>query len=470
MAPYAIFANLPDGLQPFSLLDQALSFTGQLGIIPCTATGTNNLVLTPIASTFPPTITAYSNYMAFSFVAPSNSNSTVTVSIAGLPALVLYSQSGQTTTSVVNGTLYLILYDNRLNSSTGGFHVVGNPTSTRTQLTQNLQLFVSTTGSDTTGNGTSAFPWATLQFAYDYVVANIDMHGLSVNLNVGAGNFAGLIATAGPFIGNALMTITGAGSSSTFIQCTTNGEGFQVKDLAVLVISGLTIEDNAGATGAWGILCEQLGIIDIGTDIKFGTIANGVHIGSEDGGNINVTGGAYTITGHAIEHFNVGQYGRITLGATVVSIPSALAFTFFASAQYEGCLDLSGASFTGSGVAGTTGTKFINNYGGLIISQGVDINSILPGNVNGVYTFGPAGGFYDATNAATWSNAILATPAITGSAVIPGGTTPILTTAAGVTSGAASGTGTLTNAPVSGNPTKWIPFDDNGTTRYIPAW
>jgi hypothetical protein len=25
-------------------------------------------------------------------------------------------------------------------------------------------------------------------------------------------------------------------------------------------------------------------------------------------------------------------------------------------------------------------------------------------------------------------------------------------------------------APASTNPTKWIPVNDNGTTRYIPAW
>ncbi len=39
-----------------------------------------------------------------------------------------------------------------------------------------------------------------------------------------------------------------------------------------------------------------------------------------------------------------------------------------------------------------------------------------------------------------------------------------------ITSGAGTSTGTLTNAPSSGNPTKWLPYDDNGTTRYIPAW
>jgi hypothetical protein len=52
----------------------------------------------------------------------------------------------------------------------------------------------------------------------------------------------------------------------------------------------------------------------------------------------------------------------------------------------------------------------------------------------------------------------------------PGGTTPVLGTSAAVTTGAGSGAGTLTNAPVAGNPTKWIPFNDNGTIRYFPAW
>lgn len=39
-----------------------------------------------------------------------------------------------------------------------------------------------------------------------------------------------------------------------------------------------------------------------------------------------------------------------------------------------------------------------------------------------------------------------------------------------LTNGAGANAGTLTNAPVSGDPTKWIPVDDNGTIRYIPAW
>jgi len=48
--------------------------------------------------------------------------------------------------------------------------------------------------------------------------------------------------------------------------------------------------------------------------------------------------------------------------------------------------------------------------------------------------------------------------------------TSLLSTKTSFTNGAAAAAGTLTNAPAAGNPTKWIPIDDNGTTRYIPAW
>lgn len=50
------------------------------------------------------------------------------------------------------------------------------------------------------------------------------------------------------------------------------------------------------------------------------------------------------------------------------------------------------------------------------------------------------------------------------------GNTTLHTTTTNLTNGAAAAVGTLTNAPAAGNPTKWIPINDNGTTRYIPAW
>ncbi len=39
-----------------------------------------------------------------------------------------------------------------------------------------------------------------------------------------------------------------------------------------------------------------------------------------------------------------------------------------------------------------------------------------------------------------------------------------------LTNGSGASTGTLTNAPNAGNPSKWIKIDDAGVTRWIPAW
>lgn len=46
----------------------------------------------------------------------------------------------------------------------------------------------------------------------------------------------------------------------------------------------------------------------------------------------------------------------------------------------------------------------------------------------------------------------------------------LVTSTVAMTDGAAAQVGTLTNAPTAGNPTKWVPIVDNGTTRYIPTW
>lgn len=57
-----------------------------------------------------------------------------------------------------------------------------------------------------------------------------------------------------------------------------------------------------------------------------------------------------------------------------------------------------------------------------------------------------------------------------GTDIFTGSTAFMHRTSGTLANGAAAAAGTLTNAPAAGNPTKWIPIDDNGTTRYIPAW
>ena len=49
-------------------------------------------------------------------------------------------------------------------------------------------------------------------------------------------------------------------------------------------------------------------------------------------------------------------------------------------------------------------------------------------------------------------------------------TATLITTSVTMTNGAGVATATMTNAPVAGNPTKWIAISDNGVTRFIPCW
>ncbi len=107
-------------------LDQTFADVGALGIVPCTASGTNSITLTPNANT--PTISAYANYLQFSFVAANSSTGNVTVAISGLAALNLY-KPGQTSIQAASGditqnVLYVISYNSALNGGLGGFVIV----------------------------------------------------------------------------------------------------------------------------------------------------------------------------------------------------------------------------------------------------------------------------------------------------------------------------------------------------------
>jgi hypothetical protein len=65
--------------------------------------------------------------------------------------------------------------------------------------------------------------------------------------------------------------------------------------------------------------------------------------------------------------------------------------------------------------------------------------------------------------------------AITGGSVkvdslTNGSVSALVASSVTLNNGAAALAATLLNSPTAGNPTKWIPINDNGTTRYIPSW
>ena len=73
-------------------------------------------------------------------------------------------------------------------------------------------------------------------------------------------------------------------------------------------------------------------------------------------------------------------------------------------------------------------------------------------------------------NATTTPALTLALGAITPSTITVSSGANLISSSTAFSNGAGTGAGTLANAPAVGNPTKWIPINDNGTTRHIPTW
>lgn len=122
MAPRTVYSNLPDGLALLSLWDQSLADMGSLGVIPCTASGANTIVLTPISSVNAPNVTTPQALQIFSFSAAGNSSAPVTIQI-GSVTKTLYRMDGvtQATTGDLNsGTVYLV----GLNGAGTGFQIL----------------------------------------------------------------------------------------------------------------------------------------------------------------------------------------------------------------------------------------------------------------------------------------------------------------------------------------------------------
>ncbi len=172
-----------------------------------------------------------------------------------------------------------------------------------------------------------------------------------------------------------------------------------------------------------------------------------------------------------------GTIAGITFGgfpAGTVSLPSLYWGTDTATGFYRIGLNNIGYSYNGTKLLdlsatllGVTGgvsvtTQFTSSVATgtppLVVASTTNVANLNASSLSGA-TFaapGPIGGGTPDTGTFT-------------SITTPGGAT-FHTTNTALTNGAAAAAGTLLNAPAAGNPTKWIGINDNGTTRYIPAW
>jgi len=178
---------------------------------------------------------------------------------------------------------------------------------------------------------------------------------------------------------------------------------------------------------------------------------------------VNLLGDTYAVSDTSSPSFT-GQTTLLGSGSStgLVFGATAQAKIYVSTDATNGVLTLQ-APGTGGGIsllADNTGPAILAGNG----ATGVKIQDSNNGGVYWAFST-TSGGWFPS---AAYPLGSAANPV--GDIYVQGGANAVLRSASTVTNGAGAGAGTLTNAPSAGDPTKWIPFNDNGTIRYFPSW
>src|SRR5260221_8477532 len=184
----------------------------------------------------------------------------------------------------------------------------GGGKMSRTILAAPLTLYVAPSGSDTTGDGSVGTPWATPQFAAQWLQRNIDLGDESATIHLGAGTYTSGVQVLAPFVGgniNAVAGVTFSGDTTTpgnVVIAITNGLAFQASFGAKFAVEGMKLTV-AGSGDA--LYASAGGAIYVSGPMEFGTVPstqNGSHMHVTVGGSI-VGSADYKISGGGSIHF-----------------------------------------------------------------------------------------------------------------------------------------------------------------------
>jgi hypothetical protein len=119
-------------------------------------------------------------------------------------------------------------------------------------LKNNLTLYVSATGSDETGDGTSAKPFRQIQKAIDSIPK--DLGGHKVTINVAEGTYNGVVVQG---FHSGQINFYGASNTTTHI---TNGLYFQ-RNAAHIYVRDVHI--STGYNGVYDVYCSNCQVVDL---------------------------------------------------------------------------------------------------------------------------------------------------------------------------------------------------------------
>ena len=264
----------------------------------------------------------------------------------------------------------------------------------RTVLTANTTYYVSTSGNDSTGDGSSGNPWATPQHAANYLLNSIDLAGYSVTVQLANGIYP-------PFIVNGNFTGIGSGGAPIF-----SGDTTTPANVVISSNSANTIVVAGGATcGVQGFKVTSTGSITSGIVVQdsilfiygkmeYGT-CTGAHILASLGASIIDAVSAKTISGGASAHLYIIENSKYYGDNTAVTLTGTPSFgTAFVLCVESSYVEIVGYTFSGS----ATGTRFSINQNSVVLTGSSGNLNYLPGSIAGTYL---GNSLYDALNSNT---------------------------------------------------------------------
>lgn len=261
----------------------------------------------------------------------------------------------------------------------------------REGLTATRDFYVATTGNDTTGDGSSGSPWATINHAVQSVLA-MDLNGFSPTINVADGTYA-RFSVSGPGVGfhsdvggTSFGNLQIIGNTSTPANCVIDGGGSGIGIYAwytYVGISGFTVQNCAQ-----GLYVDAAAWVDF-SSMVFGACSD-AHVSAARFGVASAASN-YSIVDDANYHWRADG-GAIYCSSRTITLTGTPAFGANFAASLAGGRIIA-ASNTFSGAA--TGSRYYADTNGTIYTGGGGA-TYFPGNAVGVLA---TGGVYDSTSA-----------------------------------------------------------------------
>jgi hypothetical protein len=259
--------------------------------------------------------------------------------------------------------------------------------TTREKLTANRTYYVRTDGSNSnTGLVNSAGgAFLTIQRAYDVIVANLDLAGFTVTVQIADGTYTGGLLISQPWIGGGAVIFQGNSvTPANVVISTTSADCFG----ATGSLPGtLTVKDCKvqTTTSGSGLNMQAVGLMQFG-NMEFGACSSGqINCGAStagSGANISCISN-YKISGGAFAHVVASRVSNVAIESKTITITGTPAFSnSFALADLNSLIALDGNTFSGT----ATGPRYNVMRGGCIYTAVPGTLTYLPGNAVGTGT------------------------------------------------------------------------------------